>query len=460
MPILDVLREQLGPDSVTAPEDIADTYRGDWLLKMKDGRRPSALVRPRDTNAVATALRACYAAGVPLVAQGGRTGLTGGATPEDGWVVLSLERMRAIETVDVAGATITVQAGAALQTVQEAADAADLLFPLDIGSRGSCTVGGNISTNAGGNRVLRFGMMRELVLGLEVVLADGTIVESLNTMLKNNAGYDLKQVFIGSEGTLGVVTRAVLRLFPKPRSVQTALCALAGYTQAVDFLRYVKARLGSSLSAFEMMWPDFYFMATDLARRRAPLVHGAGAYVLVEAMGVDDARDAGTFTAVMESALEVGTLSDAAIAQSGAESSALWGIRDASGEIPVLFGPYVGFDVSLPVAQIGEFVEECTTRLSARWQSAKYLYFGHIADSNIHICVQTEERPLPEDEIDAIVYGTVRDYRGSISAEHGIGILKRPYLGYTRNPVELALMRRLKASLDSKGILNPGKVFL
>jgi FAD/FMN-containing dehydrogenase len=278
-------------------------------------------------------------------------------------------------------------------------------------------------------------------------------------MLKNNAGYDLKQMFIGSEGTLGVITRAVLRLFPKPRSLQTAICAVRDYDGAVELLRLMKASLGASLSAFEMMWPDFYFLATDLNKRRAPVAHGAGAYILVEAMGVHEERDAEAFSLAIGQALEAGVVTDAVVAQSRKESGDLWAIRDASGEFPKLFWPYVGFDVSLPVARIGEFVAECTRRIEARWPRTKYLYFGHIADSNIHIAVQTAERPLPDVQIDELVYDAVRDFKGSVSAEHGIGILKRPYLGFTRGPVELALMKRLKASLDPNGILNPQKIF-
>jgi FAD/FMN-containing dehydrogenase len=221
----------------------------------------------------------------------------------------------------------------------------------------------------------------------------------------------------------------------------------------------MKTSLGASLSAFEMMWPDFYFLATDLNKRRAPVAHGAGAYILVEAMGVHEERDAEAFSLAIGQALEAGVVTDAVVAQSRKESGDFWAIRDASGEFPKLFWPYVGFDVSLPVARIGEFVDDCSRRLEARWPKAKLLYFGHIADSNIHISVQTEERPLPEAQIDELVYEAVRDFKGSISAEHGIGILKRPYLGFTRNPVEIALMKRLKSSLDPTGILNPKKVF-
>ena len=459
MTILRHLLERLGPELVTAPEGIDEAYRGDWICKADAQVRPAALVRPRTTADVAALLSICHQHRVPLVAQGGRTGLTGGAVPGQGWVILSLERLRGVEALDTVSATMTVWAGTPLQKVQEAADAVDMLFPLDIGSRGSCTIGGNIATNAGGNRVLRYGMMRELVLGLEVVTADGTVVESLNTMLKNNAGYDLKQLYIGSEGTLGVVTRAVLRLFPKPRSVHTALCAVSDYGKAQQLLRHVKSGLGGALAAFEVMWPDFYQLATTGSERGAPLARGAAAYILIESMGVSEAVDAQTFANVIEAALEQGLISDAVVAQSGRESAELWIIRDASGEFQRTFWPFLSFDVSLPITSIGEFVADCAQRLRQRWPDIGIVNFGHIADSNIHVCVKPGAAPLPEHEVDEVVYQAVRDYRGSVSAEHGIGLLKRAYLGHTRNAAELALMRSLKRSLDPAGILNPGKIF-
>src|SRR4029453_13535823 len=274
------LRGALGHESVLPGEAIDSRYLGDWLLR-DETVRPAALVRPSTTAEVSATLRECSARRVPVVAQGGRTGLGGGAVPRDGWVILSLERMHAIESVDPDSATMVAQSGATLQSVQDAAAGAGMLFPLDIGARGSCTVGGNIATNAGGNRVLRYGMMRDLVLGLEVVLASGTVLDAMNSMLKNNAGYDVKQVFVGSEGTLGVVTRAVLRLFPSTTSVQTALCAVADYDAALALLRLARERLGPALSAFEVMWADFYRLGTSGAGRRAPLDEGHALYVLV-----------------------------------------------------------------------------------------------------------------------------------------------------------------------------------
>jgi FAD/FMN-containing dehydrogenase len=450
------LRNGLGDEVICGADAIESRYLGDRLLH-HPAARPAVLVRPRTTAEVSAALAICHGLHAPLVAQGGRTGLAGGATPADGWVILSLERMRAVAPVDRASATVDAEAGAVLQQVQDAADAADMMFPLDIGGRGSCTIGGNIATNAGGNRVLRYGMMRDLVLGLEVVLADGTVLSSMNRMLKNNAGYDLKQLFIGSEGTLGVVTRAVLRVFARRPSVQTGLCAVRDYAAIVDLLALARARLGDTLTAFEAMWPRFYDLGTRGLGRRAPIEAGHGAYVLLESMGVDVAEDERKFQSFVEAALAQGCLEDAVIARSGAEARDLWAIRDSSAELQRTLGSsYFAFDVSLPVGDIGRFIESCASRLAQRWPQASMAWFGHVADANIHLCVS--DAGVTQHELDTLVYDCVADFGGSISAEHGIGLLKRDFLDRSRSSAEIATMRVLKQALDPHGILNPGKV--
>ena len=457
------LLARIGPGGVRIGADVDPRHRHDWTVGMPPGDGLLAVVYPRNAAEVSTVLRLCQAHRRPVVVQGGLTGLAGGATPVDGCVVLSMERMRAIEEVDSDAGTMTVQAGVTLQAVQEAADTAGLLFPLDLGARGSCLIGGNLSTNAGGNRVLRYGMMRDMVLGLEVVLADGTVVTSLNRMIKNNAGYDLKHLFIGTEGTLGVVTRAVLRLHPKPRSVCTALCAVADYDAVLRLLRLARERLGGTLSAFEVMWPEVYRRVETALGRPAPLPHGHGAYVLVEAMGSDQGPDQERFEAILQRGFEDGILADAVLAQSGEQTAAFWTIRDACGDFGAILSPAVGFDVSIPVGRIGEFVALCQDRLTARWPEAESVYFGHVADGNIHIGVKVggvkvAEDPLPVHAIDLVVYDAVREFRGSISAEHGIGLLKKEFLPHSVSPEALALMRTVKAALDPNGILNPGKV--
>ena len=458
-PLLDALRAAVGADSIFTGADMEPKHFGDHVVMQPDGQRPLAVAYPRGTADVSAILRACHAHRVPVVPQGGLTGLAGGATPVDGCVVLSLARMRAIEEVDAAAATMTVQAGVPLQVIQEAADEAGLLFPLDIGSRGSCLIGGNVSTNAGGNRVLRYGMARELVLGIEAVLADGTVMTSLNKMLKNNAGYDLKHLFIGSEGTLGVITRLVLRLFPSPESVCTAVCALPDYAAVLDLLGRARARLGGTLAAFEVIWPEFYDLATTEHGCRAPVPRGHGVYVLMESLGTDQARDTEQFQSMIEGALEDGVVEDAALAQSLRESRDMWGLRDSVIQFRQTFHPHVGFDVSVPIARMQDFVTDCRGHLLAADPGAKSLWFGHIADSNIHICVKQTAGGLTKKQVDEIVYARVRAFDGSVSAEHGIGLLKKPYLPYSRSPVELDIMRRVKAALDPEGILNPGKVF-
>ncbi|HEY0421485.1 MAG TPA: FAD-binding oxidoreductase [Acetobacteraceae bacterium] len=457
--LIDQLAAALGPGAVSGPGAMEPRHLGDWVVKSAPGEAPAAVAYPRSTEEVSAVLRICHALRVPVVPQGGLTGLAGGATPMAGCVVLSLARMREVEEVDAAASTITVQAGVPLQSVQDAADAAGLLFALDIGSRGSCLIGGNVSTNAGGNRVLRYGMAREQVLGIEVVLADGTVMTSLNKMLKNNAGYDLKHLFIGAEGTLGVITRLVLRLYPRPASICTAVCALPDYAAVLELLRRARAGLGGTLAAFEVLWPEFYTLATTEHGCRAPVPRGHGLYVLLESLGTDQETDAERFGAMIEGALEAGVVVDAAMAQSLRESRDMWAIRDSVTEFSRSFHPHVGFDVSVPIGRMQDFIDDCRAHLEALAPGTRTLYFGHIADSNIHLNVlQVPDGPTKQ-QIDAVVYARVREFGGSVSAEHGIGLLKKPYLPYSRTPVELEVMRRVKAALDPEGILNPGKVF-
>ena len=456
---IDALRAAIGAGGVLAGDQVPSAHLGDWGITVAAAAGPIAVAYPRSTAEVSAILRICHAHAIPVVPQGGLTGLAGGATPMSGSIALSLQRMRAIEEVDVAAATTTVQAGVPLQAVQEAAEAAGLLFPLDIGSRGSCLIGGNVSTNAGGTRVLRYGMARELVLGIEAVLADGTVLTALNKMLKNNAGYDLKHLFIGSEGTLGVVTRVVLRLFPRPAGVCTAFCALPDYAAVLELLRRARETLAGTLSAFEVIWPDFFHLAITAHGCRAPLPKGAACYVLIDGMGAGEANDAETFSAMIEAALEAGVVTDAVLSQSFRDSRELWSVRDSVVEFQRSFVPRVDFDVSLPIARMQEFIDDCTSHLVGRDARMRMVWFGHVADSNLHLCVQRQPGGPDKPEIDAIVYARVRAFGGSISAEHGIGLLTKAYLGYSRTPEEIEVMRRIKAALDPAGILNPGKIF-
>jgi FAD/FMN-containing dehydrogenase len=419
---------------------------------------PLALVRPASTGEVSAILRLCHAAGQPVVAWGGKTGLVDGAVA-DGAVALSLERMNRIEETDPVAATMTVEAGCILQTVCEAAEAKGLLFPLDLGARGSATIGGNISTNAGGNRVIRYGMMRDLVLGLEVVLADGTVLSSMNRLIKNNAGYDLKQLFIGSEGTLGIVTRAVLRLRQRPASQDTAFVAIDSFDGLPRFLRHIESALGGTLSAFEVMWADFYqLVTTPPAKGRPPIAHGHPYYVLVESQGADQAEDSARFERALMASLEAGDLVDAVIAKSQIERNQMWGLRDDVIQLARNF-PIFGFDVSLRIADMEAYVAEVRKALTARWPKSTLVVFGHLGDGNLHVIAGVGDgSDEARHAVEAVVYGPLRPRGGSISAEHGIGLEKRPYLDWSRGPEEVALMRRLKQALDPRNILNPGKV--
>ena len=448
MTVLDDLRKALGDSAVR--EGAAMGARPGSDMSLTGTALPRALIRPRNTEEVATALKLCNEAGVPVIAQGGMTGLAGGANPTGNEIAISLELLRGIEEVDTSSATMMVKAGTPLEECQRAAADAGLFLALDLGSRGSCTIGGNLSTNAGGIRVIRYGMAREQVLGLEAVLADGTIISSMNRMLKNNAGYDLKQLFIGSEGTLGLITRAVLRLHPPPGDITTTLCAVESYEQVVALLRRAQSALGG-IVAFEAMWLDYFkFNADALKLRFFEADHPF--WVIVEStMGTE------AIEAFLAQSLEDGLITDALIARSHAQSRDIWSVREGH---PIEALPnLLNFDVSLPIGRIGTYAEACTTALKQRWPQSHVSFYGHVGDSNVHICVSVDYAPGEDmHSVDDIVYGVLGQYHGSISAEHGIGTLKRPYLHLSRSSAELALMKGLKQALDPKGILNPGKV--
>lgn len=456
---LRTLADQLGPGAVLVGADVPPRHGHDW--SPQPPQPPRAVVRPLDAAGVAATLAACRAAGVPVVPQGGLTGLCGGARPEPGWVALSLERMVGVEEIDAAGMTMTVKAGTPLEQVQRAAADAGLYFALDLGARGSCAIGGNLSTNAGGNRVIRYGMARELVLGLEVVLPDGTVITSLNKMLKNNAGYDLKHLFIGSEGTLGIITRVVLKLHPQPRCTMAALCALPGYDGVVRLLGAARNGLGPQLSAFEVMWPDYWQVVTQRVGVRAAVSGGHGHYVLVEAQGTDDAVDAPRFERWLEGLLEQGVLADAAVARSLADVQGFWALRDACAEFVPALGPHVSYDVGLAVRDMDAYARRCKAALAERIAGCESVYYGHIGDGNLHLVAWLPGAGLtqqPKEAMDEVIYGLVREFGGSVSAEHGIGTAKKRWLGHARSEAEIALMRTLKAALDPAGLLNPGKV--
>ncbi len=452
-PVAVALIEALGPQSVLLDDDVTGRAAGIWR---SDTIKARVLVRPRSTEEVSTAMAICHAHDQPVIAHGGLTGLVESAltSPQD--VVISLERMNQIEEVNPLERTMVVQSGVPLQVIQDEAEEHGLMFPLDLGARGSCTIGGNISTNAGGNRVIRYGMTRDMVLGLEVVLADGTVIDAMNRMIKNNAGYDLKQFFIGSEGTLGIVTRAVLRCREAVSDYPTLLAAVASFSDLTAFLKHMDAGLSGNLSAFEVMWNNYYqLVTTEPATNQAPLDSSYPYYVLVEAMGADDA----TVEAVMMTALEKELIPDAVLAQSGQQRQQIWALRDDV-EQTMRFGPTFVFDVSLRIPFMEAYVEAVNEGLESHFDEVRNFTFGHMGDGNLHFVIavgdgSAEARKVVEN----CVYGPLEEIRGSVSAEHGVGLEKKPYLSIARSEEEVALMRTIKQALDPKGLLNPGKIF-
>ncbi len=445
-----------GSDGVLTGEDVSSRAVGIWRPQ---SIQALAIVRPRTTDEVSEILKLCHARGQTVIAHGGRTGLVEGADTVQTDLILSLERMNQIESVDVVNRTMTLQAGVMLQAAQEEAERNGLLYPLDIGARGSCTIGGNIATNAGGNRVIRFGMTRDMVLGTEAVLADGTIVSSMNEMIKNNAGFDIKQLFIGTEGCLGVVTRAVVRLRELPRSQETAIVAADSFEKMPLILKHMDACLGGTLSAFEVMWNDFYrLVTTPPAKQRPPLEQSYPIYVLIETMGGDPENDRVRLEDGLAEALDKGLATDATVAQNGDQRKQFWAMRDDVEQI-FQYDPVFIYDVSLQVPYMERYVDEVRDKLQRRFGHHQLFTFGHMGDGNLHFAISAGDDESAHHDVNLCVYEPLRPIGGSVSAEHGVGLEKKPYLDISRNSIEVNMMRTLKSTLDPKGILNPGKVF-
>jgi FAD/FMN-containing dehydrogenase len=456
---IDELRNALDKGAVLSGSDIDARYHHD--LAGNPAPKPRAVVRPRTTEDVSALLRLCHREGVPVTTQGGMTGLVRATLPNASEIVLSMERMNSVEEVDVSGGVAIAQAGTPLQKLQERVEQDGLMFPLDLGARGSCTIGGNISTNAGGNRVIRYGMTRDLVLGLEAVLADGTILRGVRKYIKNNTGIDLKQLFVGTEGTLGVVTRAALRIFPAPAEQQVALCALSSFNAVRALLALSRTRLGGDLTAFEVMWNEYYRLTTELVKGvAAPLPTNHPFYVLLESSGSDAERIREDLEEMLETALEDEIIQDATIASSGAAAAAIWKIRDSSVELGRAIGPNgVGFDISLAIDRMEAFADRIKAEAKKIDKDAYAIVFGHAGDGNLHVNVKYPATSDRNEEITKLVYGITGEFAGSISAEHGIGMLKRPYLKLSRTEEEIETMRTLKRALDPHHILNPGRIF-
>ena len=452
---IQLLAEIVGPDGLLTGADVR-ARSVSWADHSPC--QALAIVRPSSTEQVSRLLAACNAAGQPVVPMGGLTGLVRGCVAGPGEIGLSLERMHRIESVDAVNRTVTLEAGVPLQTVQQEAEKHGLLYPVDFGARGSAHIGGSVATNAGGNGVIRYGMTRDSVLGLEAVLADGTVISSMNRMIKNNAAYDLKQLFIGTEGTLGVITRLVLRLREAPRSTQTAMVACAKFADVTALLKHMDACLGGSLSAFEVMWNEYFRLVTmPPAKGTAPIAAEHPLYVLIESTGGDEARDQAQFEEALGAAIESGLVADAIVATSQAQRESLWALRDDVEQV-FRIGMPVGFDISLPLAEMDAYVSEILARLESEWPAYRRFVFGHLGDGNLHVIVAGPPSREAKKGIEECVYGPLAARSGSVSAEHGIGLEKQPWLALSRGPAELALMRQIKQALDPKGILNPGRV--
>lgn len=455
--LIAALHQQLGADVVLSGAAIEARYHTDW--SGTPPVQPLVLLRPRSTAEVSTALRLCHQHRIPVVPQGGLTGLAGGAVPVQGCVALSLERMQTIEDLNPRSMLMTVQAGATLQAVQEAALEAGMVFGVDLGARGSCQIGGNVSTNAGGNGVLQHGMMREQVLGLEVVLADGTVLPMLRPMLKNNTGYDLKHFFIGAEGTLGVITRVLLRLRPMPRAKVTALVAMPNFDASLAVLQRMQQHFGNSVAAFELMWDSFVQTSIRWQKLQAPLAEPHPLLALIDIDGKDEASLREAVEAALGEAMEAGEVQDAVIAQSQTQAKTLWKLREAPAEMNTHMHPPINFDVSLPQSEIGRFAQACQAAFDARWPGHHSIFFGHVGDGNLHVSTDGKTVNGECEAVEAELYRLVGEFQGSVSAEHGIGLHKKPYLALCRTAQELAAMRAIKAALDPLNLMNPGKVF-
>jgi FAD/FMN-containing dehydrogenase len=460
------LRTIVGVPNVLTEGDLS-AWEMDW--RKRERGHALAVVRPGSTNEVAQVVKACTAAGVSMVPQGGNTGMVVGSTPDASGeqVVLSLTRMNKIRKLDGANLTITVDAGCILQSIQEACEADGFLFPLSLAAEGSCTIGGNLGTNAGGTQVVRFGNTRELCLGLEVVTAQGEIWNGLTGLRKDNTGYDLRHLFIGSEGTLGVITGAIMKLYPMPAAQLTAMAAVPSLDAAVELLGLAHKHLSSGLTGFEVMGQfALSLVVKHFPQQRVPLWNESPYCVVLENSDNESESHAReVFERLLEAAMEAGCVTDAVVAESVAQARALWHIRESIPLAQAQEGLNIKHDISIAVSAIPEFVRLADAKLEASFPGARLVNYGHLGDGNLHYNVQAPDGAdaeaflqNQEKPINALVYDMVDQFGGSISAEHGIGSLKREKLEQHKSPVALGLMRSIKQALDPHNLMNPGRV--
>jgi FAD/FMN-containing dehydrogenase len=461
--LLESLRAVVGATHVlTEPNDIA-SFVTDWRCRYSGSAL--AIVRPDGTAQVAEVVRLCAQAGVAIVPQGGNTGLCGGGTPIQGEVVVSLTRLNRVRAIDVANNTITVEAGCTLAAVKEAAAQADRLFPLSLAAEGTATIGGNLATNAGGVQVLRYGNARELCLGLEVVLPDGRVWNGLRGLRKDNTGYDLKHLFIGAEGTLGLITAAVLKLYSRPHRVATAWASVPTPQAAVALLTRLRGRIGGRVTAFELVGrPALDLVLQNIVGGRDPLPSRSPWQVLIELSDTMESELDAALQDVLVEAVDAGEATDAALARSEAQSQSFWRLRENISEAQKIEGVSIKHDISLPVSRIPEFIERCDAALAAAFPGVRIVCFGHLGDGNLHY---NQSKPAAQDNtafiaqteaVNRLVHDLVAELGGSISAEHGLGQLKRDEILRYKSVVEMDMMRAVKKALDPQGLMNPGKV--
>ncbi|MCO5109492.1 MAG: FAD-binding oxidoreductase [Burkholderiaceae bacterium] len=467
-PLIEILRRTVGESHVLTEGDLS-AWEQDWRRRVHG--KSLAVVRPATTQEVAAVVKACASAGVPIVPQGGNTGLSVGSTPDTSGreVVLSLTRLNAVRALDKDNLTLTVEAGCILQNVQDAAEQAGLLFPLSLAAEGSCTIGGNLGTNAGGTQVVRYGNTRDLCLGLEVVTPQGEVWDGLRGLRKDNTGYDLRDLFIGSEGTLGIITAATLKLYPRPAAQLTAWAAVSSMEQAVRLLALAHQHLGAGLTGFEVMG-RFALQLVDkhMPQLRVPFIGQDDmpyAVLLENSDSESEDHARARFEALLETAFEAGCVQDAVVAENIAQAQQLWHIRESIPLAQAEEGLNIKHDISVPISRIPAFVEHADALLQREIAGVRLVNFGHLGDGNLHYNVQAPEGGDAkaflrdhEDHVNHLVYEAVAQFGGSFSAEHGVGALKTDKLARYQSPVALSMMRAIKQALDPQNLMNPGRV--
>ena len=456
--ILNKLRELLATDQVLTGEDLNDRYHHIW--HMDQPLRAKAYLLPKSTEEVSQIMKLCHQHGQAIIVFGGLTNLVGSTETDGNEVIISMEKLNHIEEIDEKSRTITVESGVVLEQIHQAVKEKNLLFPLNFGAKGSAQIGGIISTNAGGLRVFKYGMTRHMVLGLEVVMADGTIISSMKKIIKDNSAYDLKQLFVGSEGTLGIITKAVLKLVEAPTSRNSAYIGVNEYDQVVNLLKYLDSGLAGNLSGFELIWNHSYRAFTNPSTSvKPPLPYDYKYYVLVESLGNDQQKDHDILSNLLEAALERDMIADASMAHTESDIDWFWRIREDVHVLKSLCNNDQHFDISLPIPLIGTVIANIIERAKDIDEVEECFAFGHVADGNIHfIFGKSEQTDEVISKINDLVYGQLKAIGGSVSAEHGIGNHKKPYLHLCRSTEEIALMKLLKKSMDPLGLLNPGKI--